>query len=210
MDNTAWLLKLKELKLKDAREFLGTSEIRISSILLTQDPEDTPPITPEEVAARVQCIFADQKIIEVDYVKDNKKFYFGPFGLIVGARPQVPLAFEWLLNVTESDQGVRSFGEATEYFMGNSLLVPAAERALGLLSQNPLVPVVFTVAKEVIKQVAKVMQSNKDDQVGLFDITAAAWCDYPHGDAVADDIVDLTDNCSMSFAMFTNPAILTS
>jgi len=205
--NPNWLLKLKEFKAKDRREVFGTAEFRFMSLLLTQDPEEQLPVSATDVVEKVQSIFQDKKIIEVDHVKDNQKFYFGPFGLIVGARERVPLSIEWFLNVMESDKDIRNFAEACDKVMEDKLLLNAAEQALRLLSTNPLVPVVYTIAVRAMKQLCYLLRCNKDDQVALFDITAAQWCDYAYGDCVMNDVVDLTGNGCLSAAMFTNPAI---
>lgn len=142
--------------------------------------------------------------IQIDCVKDNQVLTFGDTGCALYRSGTIPDDIGWCLIAIESDKEIRKIGTTIDEVIncpGFKTFVTSFAGLVGL-SSNPAFSASMAVIKYIGQQIATSMKNNKDDMVGLLNMSLNRWEHYPNGERNSEGVPDLTGNMLIDYSIF--------
>lgn len=206
-------IKLNSIKINKNRD-IGGAEIKIFSLITTNNYNMglfnkviEEPIHENKIQllkSAAQDILSFKEIIEVDHIKDKSNIQFGINGYSLYRSHEIPESIDMIISIMDSDEEIRRIGkfindfvthDSFDSFLGNILKLATSAAA-------PQIVLATELTKFIGKVVSAELMKNQDDQVGLYIESLNEYQNYPGTAYKAIDIVDLSDNCKVSYSIF--------
>jgi hypothetical protein len=156
------------------------------------------------IADMVVDTIRNRTTIQIDCVKDNQILTFGDTGCALYRSGTIPNDIGWCLIAIESDKEIRKIGTTIDEVINHPAFKIFATSFAGLigLSSTPAFSASLAVIKYIGQQIATSMKNNKDDMVGLINMSLNRWEHYPNGERKSEGISDLTGNMLVDYSIF--------
>jgi hypothetical protein len=158
----------------------------------------------ELVAQIVQQVAASRRLTPIESVKDNMTATFGDTGYVLFQTKEIPQDFNWQFTAIKLNDKTRDLGAEMLNVINHKDFGSFANNLPALVGStvNPA----YTAAVEVGKFIFTIIGSNlakkKDKQLGLLYMSLDRPEHYPHGVRNSQDVVDLTGNMYVDYAIF--------
>lgn len=152
----------------------------------------------------VKQVVSSRLLTTVRDVRDGQTLTFGDTGYVLYQAESIPSDFHWCLLALEDDGGDRKLGEAIKGIAQHDKFGEFTD-ALAVAvkaAANPAFAAGVTITGFVSTVVARFLEDNRDDMVGLLYASFDRATHYPHGERKRDDVVDLTKNMYVDYSIF--------
>jgi hypothetical protein len=158
----------------------------------------------ELIKTAAEEILSFKEIIKVENIKKKSRMNFGLNGYSLYKSDKIPESFDFMLCVMDDDQEIRDIGKFLNDFINHESFDKFSGNILKLISTTaaPQVAIAMELTKFITKVVSAQLMLNKDDQIGVYIESFDKYRHYSGQNFEGKDIVDLSNNCKVSYSIF--------
>ncbi len=172
----------------------------LDELLKTTDPQRKK----ELVMDIVKAVAATRRLTPIESVKDNQTAFFGDTGYVLYQSKEIPEDFSWQFTAIKLNDRTRDVGAEILGVVNHQEFGSFANSLPALIggTMNPGYTAAVEVGKFIFSIVGDVLSKKRDQQIGLLYMSLDRVEHYPHGVRNSQDVVDLTGNMYVDYAIF--------